>query len=148
MNQVTVTFDRVFDIVRNSQRNRVSCTEFGFQAGELRKYGIAAPGSPRIEPGMTVTAVLQRPGDWQSLLGWVDHETGEVACKHMTSEFGGLVALLIGCGFAFTLLGAHPMFAGLVLIVAACFFVSSIVGIRNVIVAKRLLNGLPVGPSR
>ena len=140
MNEVTVTFDRVFDIVRRSQRNRVPCTEFGFQAGDVKKYGIAAPGSPRIEAGMTVTAVLQRPGDWQTLLGWVNHETGEIACRSAASEVGGIVALIFGGVWAYYLARAHPIAAALVLVVAICICVGSVIGMRRAITARRLLD--------
>jgi hypothetical protein len=76
MELVTVTFDRVFDVVSVGRPPR---TEFGFQAGSLVKYAVPAPGAPAVAAGMTVTAVLRRPGDWQSLLGWVDHASLEIS---------------------------------------------------------------------
>jgi len=140
MNEATVTFDRVFDIVRRSQRNRMPCTEFGFQAGDQKKYGIAAPGSPRIVAGMTVTAVLHRPGDWQTLLGWVDHETGEIVCRSAASEVGEIGALLFGGVWAYYLMGPHPIAAAVVLVVAICICVDGVIGMRRTITAKRLLD--------
>lgn len=140
MNEVTVTFDRVFDIVRRSQRNRMPCTEFGFQAGAVRRYGIAAPGSPRIEAGMTVTAVLRRSGDWQTLLGWVDHSTGEIACRSAATDAGGIAALLIGGVWAYSLMAPHPIWATVVVVVAICVCVGSVIEMVRSVTARRLLD--------
>lgn len=35
--------------------------------------------NPAIHSGMTVTAILQEPGNWQSLMWWKDHDMGQVA---------------------------------------------------------------------
>jgi hypothetical protein len=140
MNEVTVTFDRVFDIVHRSPYNRVPFTGFGFQAGDVKKYAIEVPGSPRIEAGMTVTAVLLRPGDWRTLLGWVNHETGEIVCRSATSEMGGIGALILGGALACSLVERHPIAAIAVSVVAICLCTGSVTGMRRAIAAKRLLN--------
>ena len=91
----TVRFDRVFGITKTSQ-NRMPVTLFGFQSGDHIEYSAAAPGEPRIEAGMTVTAYLKEPGNWQTVVAWRDHGSGKIVCE---SEVGwvlclfGLVAL-------------------------------------------------------
>jgi hypothetical protein len=78
MQQVTVTFDDVFDIVNDQSRDRQPCTLFSFKARHVAEYGVAAPGRPQLANGMTVTALLGKPGNWQALEGWYNHDTGEI----------------------------------------------------------------------
>ncbi|NWK46490.1 hypothetical protein [Ralstonia pickettii] len=76
----TVRFDRVFGTTKTSQ-NRMPVTLFGFQSGDHIEYSVAAPGEPCIEAGMTVTAYLREPGNWQTLVAWRDHGSGEIICE-------------------------------------------------------------------
>lgn len=80
MQRVTVTIDRVFDITTGVSRGKQPCTFFSFQSGQSSEYGVAVPGEPRLVSGMTVSAVLDEDDNWQSLLGWIDHGTGELVC--------------------------------------------------------------------
>lgn len=139
MNEVTITFDQVFEIVRDSRRNRAPCTEFGFQSGVVKEHGIAVPGSPQIEAGMTVTAVLERPGDWRTLLGWVNHETGEIACSRTPSNVGGIGAMALGTLLAYHLVGTNPILAAIVVVVSIACCVGAVVGTRKAIRSRRLL---------
>lgn len=153
MNEVTITFDRVFDIVPTSQRKRVVRTEFGFQAGDLKQERVAVPGSPRIEDGMTVTALLDRPGDWRSLLGWVNHETGEIACYRAGSSIAGIGPIVLGSFLAYHFAGTNPIFAALVFVISIGICIGSVVGMRKAAASRRLLeavrmnlNAAPVTP--
>jgi hypothetical protein len=139
MEQVTVTFDRVFDVVRNVQRNRVLCTEFGFQFGGLRKCGVAVPGSPEIEEGITVTAILRKPENWQTLMGWVNHKTGEVVCKSPASEIGYVALVIVGWLWAYSLRALHPIVSALAVIVPASLFCYGVAKAYNCIRAKKML---------
>ncbi len=76
----TVRLDRVFGVVQTSQ-NRKVVTLFGFESANRREYSVAAPGKPRIESGMTITAYLKEVGNWQTLIGWRDHKSGEIVCE-------------------------------------------------------------------
>jgi hypothetical protein len=76
----TVRLDRVFGVVQTSQ-NREQVTLFGFDSANRKEYSVAAPGKPRIESGMTITAYLAEAGNWQTLIGWRDHENGAIVCK-------------------------------------------------------------------
>ncbi|WP_175952391.1 hypothetical protein [Burkholderia sp. BCC0405] len=76
----TVRLDRVFGVVQTSQ-NRRQVTLFGFESASRKEYSVAAPGKPRIESGMTITAYLKEAGNWQTLIGWRDHKNGEIVCE-------------------------------------------------------------------
>lgn len=91
-----VTFERVFDVVRFGGSQKLPHTMFGFEAATRLHYGVEVPGTPRIEVGDTVLAVLDRPNDWQTLRGWRNLSTGEVAAP----TFYGAVfasALMLAC---------------------------------------------------
>jgi hypothetical protein len=98
MQLLTTTFDRVFDVVCPSKywaENREPQTSFGFQNRRGRQCGVSVPGSPQITPGMTVTAVLAEADNWQSLLGWVNHDTGELTYASVGIVFVWLFITLI-----------------------------------------------------
>jgi len=76
----TVRLDRVFGVAQTSQ-NREQVTLSGFESGNRKEYSVAAPGKPRIESGMTITAYLAEAGNWQTLIDWRDHENGAILCK-------------------------------------------------------------------
>jgi hypothetical protein len=81
MQRITVTIDRAFDISTGQMRDRQPCTLFSFQSGSTRQFGVAVPGKPAIRDGMVVSALLREADNWQTLLGWVDHGTGEIVCQ-------------------------------------------------------------------
>jgi len=69
-------------------------TSFGFESGGKRYFDITVPGRPRIEQGMAVIALLEKPNGWGSrgLLGWVDCVDGSLVCDSPGKLFG--IALL------------------------------------------------------
>lgn len=80
MYAVSLTFDRIFDVVRVPETRYVrKQTLFGFQSGTVIQYGVTVPGWPELKAGHTVTVLLRRPDDWQSVQGWVNRSTGELA---------------------------------------------------------------------
>ncbi len=83
MEQVVVTFDQVLHVHRNREnRFHPKHSVFSFMsAGDYVPY-VSVPGWPSIEPGTTVTAFLRQPGNWKSLVGWVNHASGEVAAPN------------------------------------------------------------------
>lgn len=76
----TVCLNRVFGVVQTSQKRRL-VTLFGFESASRKEYSVAILGRPRIESGMTITAYLQEADNWQTPIGWRDHESGEVVCE-------------------------------------------------------------------
>ncbi|GAB7548979.1 hypothetical protein CS8_086780 [Cupriavidus sp. 8B] len=80
MSLETIRLDRVFGVVQTSQDREV-VTPFGFESGDRKEYSVAAPGKPRIESEMTITAYLSEAGNWRTLVGWRDHDSGEFVCQ-------------------------------------------------------------------
>ena len=78
MQQITTTFDRVFDVVASGTPYRQRGTLFSFESSGLKEYGVLIAGNPTLRSGMTVTAILKVPGNWQSLMCWQNHQTGEI----------------------------------------------------------------------
>lgn len=78
MHPTYVKIVRVFPLLRKDYRGQKS-TQFGFATETKRYYDLHISGWPVIEAGMEMTAILEKPGDWQSLQGWVNHTSGEVA---------------------------------------------------------------------
>ncbi|AXK39590.1 hypothetical protein [Crenobacter cavernae] len=87
------TFERLFPAAL-SGTGLLSYTSFGFESGGKRFFDITVPGRPRIEQGMTVIALLEKPNRWESngLLGWVDCLDGSVVCDSAGKLFS--IALL------------------------------------------------------
>ena len=81
----TVCFDRVFGVVQTFQ-NRRSVTLFGFESAGRKEYSVAVSGRPRVESGVTITVYLEEAGNWQTLIGWRDHESGEIVCEPKRSR--------------------------------------------------------------
>ncbi|MFA9441678.1 hypothetical protein ACDA63_18775 [Uliginosibacterium sp. sgz301328] len=96
--QTPTKFVRVFDVVRVDPpllaRNREVKTLFSFEDDIGRHIGLSVAGLPRLEPGMRVIALLSRENDWQSLIGWLDLDTGEIA---------GIDSWNIGCALVMCL---------------------------------------------
>jgi len=79
MQEEVIHIERVFDLQRLpqvGQRHRKS-TVFSIEEGGRRHFGIEVDGWPTVRDGAIVTAVFKESGDWHSLVGWVDNQTGE-----------------------------------------------------------------------
>lgn len=75
----TVKLDQVFDIQRRAAtRFSKQHTYFSFECEGVKRYAIQVPGWPRIEQGDALTVVLRQTGNWQTLVGWKNHATGEL----------------------------------------------------------------------
>lgn len=74
------TFDRLFPAALDHTGNT---TSFGFESGGKRYFDVNVPGKPRIEQGMTVIALLEKPDAWglNGLLGWIDCRDGTIVCN-------------------------------------------------------------------
>jgi hypothetical protein len=88
MDTVTIRFDETLRVRQEggwTGRNYwPRQTIFSFMsAGKYFPY-VTTPGWPEIHDGLIVTALLELPEDWKSLLGWVNCETGEIAGPNPT----------------------------------------------------------------
>jgi hypothetical protein len=105
MQTVSVTFERIFDIHRwESSQNSPRHTTFGFVAGGKSYYAVSVPDWPTIEAGTTITAFLREEGNWQSVVGWINQQTNEIATPNYRRSFifaviSGILALLGCIGF-------------------------------------------------
>ncbi|WP_172205351.1 hypothetical protein [Niveibacterium sp. COAC-50] len=92
MNVVTVRFEEIHQ-VRRIRANRAlpQRTVFGFSDGIGYTPQVTAPGFPRLEPGMTVHAVLREPGNWNTLVGWRDPGTNELMAPNPSWHLKGIV---------------------------------------------------------
>ena len=150
MEFVTVTFDRVFELSRGLTSPPHS--EFSFQAAGLRQFAVRVPGMPKIEPGMTVTALLAKPGDWQTLRGWKNWTNGELALPSLSVT--ALAALgSAGLGFCFAQFALAPYAHSRAILgfFAVAFSLSAVLGcvqfVRRFRVVRQL-RGLKAPPER
>ncbi len=105
MQRVTVTFDLVFDL-RRVPGSRFSGRRslFSFTAGGETHRELKMQGWPRLQVGDTITALLRRKGDWSTLVGWVNHDTGEVVAPSPARTLLRTVLLALGVGLLTTVL--------------------------------------------
>ena len=100
----TITLDQVFDVQRKeASRNSPRRTDFSFESNGARHYAVSVPGWPGIEPGSSLTVVLRKAGNWQTLAGWKNHSNGEVvlpdAKRSLYGAGQGLFLTVLGCFF-------------------------------------------------
>lgn len=142
MHLETAHFDSVFGVSRTSQNRRLA-TLFNFTASGHTEYSVAAPGAPRLVPGMTVTALLEEKDNWQTLIGWRDHESGDIVCDRPTEEILLCVALPPVIALLAATAAKQPMsFVALVLVSA--YLAWAIRRIRILRRARAMLAALPL----
>jgi hypothetical protein len=98
MQKITLTLTNVFDVVRMSAKS--TYTRFGFSSGDQTYTGLMIKGHPRIESGMTITAILRKDDDWKTLEGWLDLDTSSCVMPQPPS----LVATVLMAFFSFALI--------------------------------------------
>ncbi len=87
----TLILERVFDVQRPSLAGgRQLTSDFSFEAQGRRMYGVNAPGMPSLKAGDRVSFVLREAGNWQTLMGWRNHSTGEQVLPKLRTVGGGL----------------------------------------------------------
>lgn len=76
----TVTLENISGIVAEKDRygSRIVRLAFNVTVEGKRHYAVQIDGAPRLENGMVVTAVLRDTENWQTLVGWLNHATGEI----------------------------------------------------------------------
>lgn len=83
MEVVSAVFDEILHVHRNrASRTLPEHTVFSFMSNFKYTPYVTVPGSPRLQAGMRVRALLRVPGDWKSLVGWLDLQTGEVTAPN------------------------------------------------------------------
>lgn len=93
MHLISITFDRVFDIVQDPTGRGSYPTLFSFESAGKRYFSVSISGAPRLENGMKVIAALAHPGDWKSLEGWKDVQTGRIHLPRYSSVVMPLIRM-------------------------------------------------------
>ncbi len=78
LHATNITFDEVSQVAYAGDRKR-PYTAFNFVSNGKPEYAVSLDGKVSICRGMTVTALLREPGNWQTLVGWMDHGTGRIS---------------------------------------------------------------------
>lgn len=123
MPTVLAEFQQVLHVQRKSAfKATPKRTVFGFISSTGYTPYVTVPGHPRIEPGMRVLAFLRKEEDWQTLVGWRDLSTGELAAPEskwfrdrFVASLGGLVLGLVLWAYGWYLEGDQAQRFGLIL---------------------------------
>lgn len=121
------TFERLFTAALSGM-GLLTETSFGFESAGKRHFDITVPGRPRIEQGMTVIALLEKPNEWGSrgLLGWVDCVDGSLVCDSPGKLFG--IALLSAYFASMFPIRAYSVFSNSENADLIAFFVAALFG--------------------
>lgn len=124
LHPATVVFDEVSGVVVTK-----GSTFFNFACNDTHQYSVQILGKPHIRQGMKVTALLEEPGNWQTLKGWIDHDSGAIiGVTSPTTILGALsfflILLLVFFSIAIALrvrgINDHYMFAFFSVIAGLC----------------------------
>lgn len=138
MQLVTVRFDRVFDVVPGA-RARKPVTWFGFEFAGKRHVAVSAPGNVAIKEGARVTAALAKAGDWQTLVGWVDHATGDMVIESAARETFNIAFCCVAGAVCLAAYRLEPLGFGLVLAGLAAWAAASVVSLHRLKLARAAL---------
>jgi len=97
MHTQTFIIDRVFDTQHTYRwRNGPKCTVLGVEVQGKRYFSVVLNGWLTIRDGAMVTAIFDSPGNWKKLVGWVDHQTGQIisASAPVSTAFAVLMSLV------------------------------------------------------
>lgn len=110
MHLVTLQFVRIFDVVRVPETRHIpKHTMFGFESGKEAQYGVSVPGWPELKDGHTVTVLLERANDWQSVQGWINRSTGELTSFPASQSVAGVCVGLIVLAASFAFFSKHGL---------------------------------------
>ena len=95
MHVETVAIERVFDIQRRkASRYAPARTDFSFEAGGAKHYGVQVPGWPELSRNQQMAFVLRQANNWQSVVGFKNLTTGEVVISNTTTIVGNIVGAM------------------------------------------------------
>jgi hypothetical protein len=138
---VTLRFDRVFDVVKG-EKDHKAVTFFGFESAQRKYYGVPGPGDIELPEGREVTAFLQNDNDWQSLVGWVVRDTGEIVSESADYEVVSLAFCAGFASFALWVLNKSPAVALVVVGALALWAASSVMSMARILRARSQLKSI------
>ncbi|RLJ38896.1 hypothetical protein [Acidovorax sp. 106] len=137
MQVITLTLERVFDIQRREATRFIpKHTHFSFESEGRLRYTVQVPGWPSIEAGHTLTALLEKPDNWQTLVGWKNSNTNELAFpdeQHL-AFFSGAAGICAATGWLLTWDEPLP---SVLWIFTAIFTLCSVAGIARWLQLKK-----------
>lgn len=89
----TIRLDRVHDVAYSS-KGYSTYTMFSFSSNELKIFDAEIRGAPKLRTGMNLTFAMKRTDDWQSLVGFLDHETGEIYLDGQNHHFVSIFVII------------------------------------------------------
>lgn len=107
---VTVTLENMSGIVaaKDKYGSRTISLTFNVTVAGKRQYAVVMRGEPRLENGTVVTAVLRDTENWQTLVGWLNHTTGEICGVDPPGKSFALCVFTVLLGLLFTLKALSP----------------------------------------
>jgi hypothetical protein len=142
---ITVTLENVTGITAAKDKYGIQTQNLTFNAtvAGKRQYALTIRGEPRIESGMVVTAVLRNPENWQTLVAWFNHSTGQVCgVESPVQPFAiCLFTVVIGAMFVLraTTADASVSFATVLILVAGAINTWALLGWVKSLRVYRLL---------
>lgn len=108
MQKITIRLERVFDVaITSTSSNGPVKTLFSFESSKKRHFGIVADGTPSLQSGQTITAILRRENDWRTLEGFIIHETKEISCRSPSFSLWPLPMIIFSALIAYISLAYH-----------------------------------------
>ncbi|MEW6343207.1 MAG: hypothetical protein RXR20_01830 [Paraburkholderia sp.] len=108
---ITVTLENINGITAVKDKYGIQTQSLTFNAtvSGKRQYAVSLRGEPRLENGMVVTAVLRDPENWQTLIAWFNHSSGQICgVEPPLQPFAvWLFTVLIGIMFFFKAVSAN-----------------------------------------
>ncbi|RFU43992.1 hypothetical protein [Paraburkholderia sp. DHOC27] len=142
---VTVTLENISGIVavKDKYNSTTQSLTFNVTIAGKRQYAVVIRGNPRLDNGTVVTAVLGDPENWQTLLGWLNHTTGEICGVESPGARVAMCAFSILVGVVFFLRALRPDSSAVVMTVllgtAAVGNAWALLALRRSLAVYRLL---------
>ena len=147
MQTIFVTFDELLHIHRNpASRSTPKHTVFSFMSSFKYTPYVTVPGFPRLEPGMRVAAAFRDPGNWKTLVGWRDLDTGDLVAPEYFWHPSRIAFICIWLILFLSMLGSPFTFMSLnflAIVICVIFTTFDIVAWRRTRTDLKYLNALP-----
>ena len=130
MHPVTIRMDRVFDVQPDAFSGNLRRTLFSFESGGKRYFSILVDGDPKLVSGQTITALLKRKNDWQTVQGILIHETSAIFAPSVVIDIWVVLLTIFSAGIfymdlQFTSPDSLPLAMAIHALVAALFLRSA-----------------------
>ncbi|MFZ6756006.1 hypothetical protein ACO0K9_02210 [Undibacterium sp. Ji50W] len=80
MTMITIRFVRIVNLTRTMHAHQQR-TVFGFESDTLQQNEVVVPGWPDVKAGALISLFFDQSGNWKTIQGWINHDTGEFSVK-------------------------------------------------------------------